>query len=67
MGVGAFPSPILNMDSQVVSLPELPADAQPDTPFEETELGSVEEQKHVVLHLLSQLKLGMDLTKVYSV
>ncbi|KAA0199967.1 Oxysterol-binding protein, partial [Fasciolopsis buskii] len=64
MGVGAFPSPILNMDSQVVSLPELPADAQPDTPFEETELGSVEEQKHVVLHLLSQLKLGMDLTKI---
>ncbi|TPP67781.1 Oxysterol-binding protein 11 [Fasciola gigantica] len=64
MGVGAFPSPILNMDSQAINLPELPADAQPDAPFDETELGSVEEQKHVVLHLLSQLKLGMDLTKI---
>ncbi|THD23766.1 Oxysterol-binding protein [Fasciola hepatica] len=64
MGVGVFPSPILNMDSQAINLPELPADAQPDAPFDETELGSVEEQKHVVLHLLSQLKLGMDLTKI---
>ncbi|GAA56951.1 Oxysterol-binding protein- protein 10 [Clonorchis sinensis] len=61
---GVFPSPILNMDSEAVSLPVLPGDAQPDDPFEETELGSIEQQKHVVLHLLSQLKLGMDLTKI---
>ncbi|KER18975.1 hypothetical protein T265_12072 [Opisthorchis viverrini] len=64
MDSGVFPSPILNMDSEAVSLPVLPGDAQPDEPFEETELGSIEQQKHVVLHLLSQLKLGMDLTKI---
>ncbi|VDP90567.1 unnamed protein product [Echinostoma caproni] len=67
MASGAFPSPILNMDSQAISLPELPADGKPDAPFDESELGSVEEQKHVVLHLLSQLKLGMDLTKVCEI
>ena len=32
---------------------------------EEKENQSVEEHKSVILHLLSQLKLGMDLTKVY--
>ena len=31
---------------------------------EEPENESVEEHKSVILHLLSQLKLGMDLTKV---
>lgn len=31
---------------------------------EETELGAMEDQRSVVLHLISQLKLGMDLTKV---
>ena len=31
---------------------------------EEPENQSVEEHKSVILHLLSQLKLGMDLTKV---
>ena len=31
---------------------------------EEPESQSVEEHKSVILHLLSQLKLGMDLTKV---
>uniref|UniRef100_A0A8C3XAU6 Oxysterol-binding protein n=1 Tax=Catagonus wagneri TaxID=51154 RepID=A0A8C3XAU6_9CETA len=31
---------------------------------EETELGVMEEQRSVILHLISQLKLGMDLTKV---
>nr|KAG5698631.1 hypothetical protein BaRGS_003145 [Batillaria attramentaria] len=30
----------------------------------ESDLGEVEEHKSVILHLLSQLKLGMDLTKV---
>ncbi|XP_076471289.1 oxysterol-binding protein-related protein 11-like isoform X2 [Babylonia areolata] len=32
--------------------------------YEESELGGVEEHKSIILHLLSQLKLGMDLTKV---
>uniref|UniRef100_A0A6I8NQY5 Oxysterol-binding protein n=1 Tax=Ornithorhynchus anatinus TaxID=9258 RepID=A0A6I8NQY5_ORNAN len=31
---------------------------------EEDDLGTVEEQRSVILHLLSQLKLGMDLTRV---
>ncbi|XP_075466026.1 oxysterol-binding protein-related protein 11 isoform X2 [Ascaphus truei] len=30
----------------------------------EDELGAVEEQRSIILHLLSQLKLGMDLTRV---
>uniref|UniRef100_A0A672ML39 Oxysterol-binding protein n=1 Tax=Sinocyclocheilus grahami TaxID=75366 RepID=A0A672ML39_SINGR len=34
------------------------------TPAEEEELGAVEEERSVILHLLSQLKLGMDLTRV---
>jgi hypothetical protein len=32
----------------------------------EADLGAVEEQRSVILHLLSQLKLGMDLTRVSS-
>lgn len=32
--------------------------------FEEKDLGEMEQHKSVILHLLSQLKLGMDLTKV---
>ena len=36
-----------------------------DSPgYREEELGGVEEHKSIILHLLSQLKLGMDLTKV---
>lgn len=31
---------------------------------EETDLGAMEDQRSVILHLISQLKLGMDLTKV---
>lgn len=31
---------------------------------EEKDLGEMEQHKSVILHLLSQLKLGMDLTKV---
>uniref|UniRef100_A0A8C1RHC0 Oxysterol-binding protein n=1 Tax=Cyprinus carpio TaxID=7962 RepID=A0A8C1RHC0_CYPCA len=34
------------------------------TPAEEEELGAVEEERSIILHLLSQLKLGMDLTRV---
>ncbi|XP_037395264.1 oxysterol-binding protein-related protein 11 isoform X2 [Pygocentrus nattereri] len=33
-------------------------------PAEEEDLGAVEEERSVILHLLSQLKLGMDLTRV---
>lgn len=33
---------------------------------EEEDLGAVEEERSVILHLLSQLKLGMDLTRVYQ-
>ena len=32
--------------------------------YTDTDLEGVEEHKSVILHLLSQLKLGMDLTKV---
>lgn len=31
---------------------------------EEKDLGEMEQHKTIILHLLSQLKLGMDLTKV---
>ena len=31
---------------------------------DETELGVMEDQRSIILHLISQLKLGMDLTKV---
>ncbi|XP_067265882.1 oxysterol-binding protein-related protein 11 isoform X2 [Chanodichthys erythropterus] len=34
------------------------------SPVEEEDLGAVEEERSVILHLLSQLKLGMDLTRV---
>ena len=32
--------------------------------YVDTDLSGVEEHKNIILHLLSQLKLGMDLTKV---
>ncbi|XP_078334973.1 oxysterol-binding protein-related protein 11-like isoform X2 [Crassostrea virginica] len=35
-----------------------------DKGYTEDDLGGVEEHKTIILHLLSQLKLGMDLTKV---
>ncbi|XP_072015596.1 oxysterol-binding protein-related protein 11-like isoform X2 [Amphiura filiformis] len=42
-----------------------PADEVADTKQEtDRDLGGVEEHKSVILHLLSQLKLGMDLTRV---
>ncbi|KAE8581709.1 hypothetical protein XENTR_v10024911 [Xenopus tropicalis] len=47
-----------------------PEDINPEDEVEdgcdlkEDELGAVEEQRSVILHLLSQLKLGMDLTRV---
>lgn len=36
-------------------------------PDKEEDLGAVEEERSVILHLLSQLKLGMDLTRVGQV
>ncbi|XP_042330148.1 oxysterol-binding protein-related protein 11 [Sceloporus undulatus] len=47
-----------------------PEEINPDEEVEDTcdnkedDLGAVEEQRSVILHLLSQLKLGMDLTRV---
>uniref|UniRef100_A0A1I8IXM6 Oxysterol-binding protein n=1 Tax=Macrostomum lignano TaxID=282301 RepID=A0A1I8IXM6_9PLAT len=46
-------------------LPVPHSDDEPDSATdEEPDLGSVEEHKSVILHLLQQLKLGMDLTRV---
>ncbi|XP_036365788.1 oxysterol-binding protein-related protein 11 isoform X1 [Octopus sinensis] len=39
-------------------------DVEDEEEYKDTELGAVEEHKSIILHLLSQLKLGMDLTKV---
>lgn len=33
---------------------------------EEEDLGVMEDQRSVILHLISQLKLGMDLTRVWA-
>ncbi|CAH1785496.1 unnamed protein product [Owenia fusiformis] len=48
--------------------PEVPVnhddDIEDDDNEKESELGGVEAHKSVILHLLSQLKLGMDLTRV---
>ena len=33
--------------------------------YSDTDLGAMDEHKTIILHLLSQLKLGMDLTKVW--
>lgn len=53
----------------LLQLPSLesihPSEEAPDTEEnEEEELGVMEDQRSVILHLLSQLKLGMDLTRV---
>ncbi|XP_060631146.2 oxysterol-binding protein-related protein 11 isoform X1 [Anolis sagrei] len=53
-----------------VQLTREPEEINPDEEVEDTcdnkedDLGAVEEQRSVILHLLSQLKLGMDLTRV---
>jgi hypothetical protein len=39
-------------------------EVQDEQEYSDTDLGAVEEHKSIILHLLSQLKLGMDLTKV---
>ncbi|XP_062972714.1 oxysterol-binding protein-related protein 11 isoform X1 [Elgaria multicarinata webbii] len=62
------------MEDQSISdssqLTREPEEINPDEELEDTcdnkedDLGAVEEQRSVILHLLSQLKLGMDLTRV---
>ncbi|XP_004676414.1 PREDICTED: oxysterol-binding protein-related protein 10 isoform X2 [Condylura cristata] len=55
------PEPESNSGPELV----LSEDEKSDTEDkEETELGVMEDQRSVILHLISQLKLGMDLTKV---
>ncbi|ESO97687.1 hypothetical protein LOTGIDRAFT_152778, partial [Lottia gigantea] len=39
-------------------------EVEDETEYTDSELNGVEEHKSIILHLLSQLKLGMDLTKV---
>ncbi|XP_021572992.1 oxysterol-binding protein-related protein 10, partial [Carlito syrichta] len=59
--------PALQPEPEPNSGPELvlSEDEQSDNEEkEETELGVMEDQRSVILHLISQLKLGMDLTKV---
>lgn len=57
------PPPITNMTSTPFLVD--PDDEEPVPVFDyEQELGSVESQKTVILHILSQLKQGRDLTKV---
>ncbi|XP_063069509.1 oxysterol-binding protein-related protein 11 [Engraulis encrasicolus] len=58
----------LDMDSCIsaMEVEDINAEDEVDdsAPDEEEELGAVEEERSVILHLLSQLKLGMDLTRV---
>lgn len=39
-------------------------EVEDEAEYKDQELEGVEEHKSIILHLLSQLKLGMDLTKV---
>lgn len=56
--------------TRMTLLHQEPEEINPDEELEDTcdnkedDLGAVEEQRSVILHLLSQLKLGMDLTRV---
>uniref|UniRef100_A0A8C5YI44 Oxysterol-binding protein n=2 Tax=Microcebus murinus TaxID=30608 RepID=A0A8C5YI44_MICMU len=59
--------PTLRPEPEPSSAPELvlSEDEKSDNEDkEETELGVMEDQRSIILHLISQLKLGMDLTKV---
>ncbi|TRZ03742.1 hypothetical protein DNTS_009739 [Danionella cerebrum] len=49
------------VEQEVIDVAQEVDDSSPD---EEEDLGAVEEERSVILHLLSQLKLGMDLTRV---
>ena len=39
-------------------------EVEDETEYSDTDLEGVEDHKNIILQLLSQLKLGMDLTKV---
>lgn len=52
-----------NTDYQA-KLPDADEEVLDEALYEDKDLESVEEHKSIILHLLSQLKLGMDLTKV---
>ncbi|XP_022535921.2 oxysterol-binding protein-related protein 11 isoform X2 [Astyanax mexicanus] len=58
----------IEMDSCDIAWEQEDIDAEEEQedscPVEEEDLGAVEEERSVILHLLSQLKLGMDLTRV---
>ncbi|XP_051564843.1 oxysterol-binding protein-related protein 11-like isoform X2 [Myxocyprinus asiaticus] len=56
----------LEMDSCDIAGEEIDTtqEVEEDSSAEEEDLGAVEEERSVILHLLSQLKLGMDLTRV---
>nr|XP_039336108.1 oxysterol-binding protein-related protein 10 isoform X1 [Saimiri boliviensis boliviensis] len=55
------PEPEPNSGSELVLSEDEKSDNEDK---EETELGVMEDQRSIILHLISQLKLGMDLTKV---
>lgn len=62
--------PVMSLSWCLWLLSQEPEEINPDEELEdvcddkEDDLGAVEEQRSVILHLLSQLKLGMDLTRV---
>lgn len=62
--------PVTSLSWSLWLLSQEPEEINPDEELEdicddkEDDLGAVEEQRSVILHLLSQLKLGMDLTRV---
>lgn len=56
-----IPLPSLSQEQEDVNVEDEMEDCFSD---KEEDLGAVEEERSVILHLLSQLKLGMDLTRV---
>ncbi|XP_013420807.1 oxysterol-binding protein-related protein 11 isoform X1 [Lingula anatina] len=56
---------LLPLEQQSITVPvNHDDDVSDEHGYTDTDLGGVEEHKSVILHLLSQLKLGMDLTRV---
>lgn len=58
------PYSLLHQEQEDISADDEAEDGFSD---KEEDLGAVEEERSVILHLLSQLKLGMDLTRVGQV
>lgn len=56
-----IPLPSLSQEQEDIDGEDESEDSFTD---KEEDLGAVEEERSVILHLLSQLKLGMDLTRV---